>query len=372
MSLFVPREIYVEEAVADLPFTRQVIDRCIGVPVRSVPCARELIAAFQQAPPPGFSGKRCLLLCRNRGRFIEPCPGTAPPYRCCRYVILNTGTGCPLDCSYCVLQAYLNNPFITLFANRDELAGELSGGSLPPGALRLGTGEYMDSLALEHLTGTVSFAAQLLRRHPRLVLELKTKTTAIEALLEHDCSRCMIAAWSLNSLAVARAEEHGAAPVPERIAAAARLAARGYRVAFHFDPLIHHPGWQAGYRETIAMLAAAVPPERVAWVSVGSLRFMPPLKRIAEARFPSTAIYTGEFVPGLDGKMRYLQDIRLEMYREVIGQLRRWVPDGCIYYCMEHPRVWQQTMGWTPASNDEVKALLDARVRAPDTALPQS
>jgi spore photoproduct lyase len=134
---------------------------------------------------------------------------------------------------------------------------------------------------------------------------------------------------------------------------------KGYRVGFHFDPVIAYSGWKEGYRATVELLKKHIPPESVVWISIGSLRFMPRLKAIAHAAFPNTSIYTGEFVSGLDGKMRYVQEIRLELYTCLVGWLREYSKDILLYYCMESPSVWRQTMGSAPASNWELKKLLD-------------
>ena len=363
MSLFYPEKIYVEQDVGKLPLTTQIISRCSNVAVEEVPSAKELIAAFQKKQHALSDGKKVLLLAKNRGRFLEPCPGTKQEYRCCGYAVLNMGTGCPLDCAYCVLQAYLNNPLITLYVNTDDMLSELQGSTqLGRGKIvRIGTGEYMDSLALEHLTDFSHTILPFLRSRD-LILELKTKTTHIEHLLDLEHDGALMVSWSLNAEELTRTQEQGAAPVRERILAARTLVERGYRVGFHFDPLILYPGWQEGYRAVIGLLQEHIPAHAVAWVSIGSLRYMPALKQVAQERFPATKIYTGEFVPGLDNKMRYLQDIRLELYREVVARLREYAEDLCIYFCMEHPAVWQKILGYAPASNAAVKHLLDERV----------
>lgn len=358
---FLPDTIFVEQAAEPYPLTGYVLERCPGVPVVRVDDAAALIRHYQDDPPIGFNGKRSLLLCRNRGRFLEACPGTGRAYRCCQYLILNTGLGCPLACTYCVLQAYLNNPFLTLFVNRDDMLGELERSArLVPGRfMRIGTGEYMDSLALEHLTGFVPALAGFFRQRPQLTLELKTKTALTESLQEHDYSDVFIVSWSLNAEEVCACEETGAAGLSDRIMAARNLIDRGYRVGFHFDPLIAFEGWQQGYRATVELLKKHIPPERVVWISIGSLRFMPRLKHIAQAACARTAIYTGEFVHGLDGKMRYLQEIRLELYTQLVGWLREYSPDIRLYFCMESPYVWQRVMGASPSSNWDLKLLLD-------------
>ncbi|MCX8043510.1 MAG: DNA photolyase [Desulfobacterota bacterium] len=360
MQRFVPDHIFIEASVAQSILTRTVIDRCPGVPSTVIPDSRELIRAYRTTCGGGFE-KRSLLLCKNRGRFLEPCPGTRG-YICCGYMVLTPGIGCPLDCSYCVLQAYLNNPFITLYANQDDLFNALR--SVPQGIVRIGTGEFMDSLALDHLTDFSRTALPIVARIPGLVLELKTKTDNIENLLDLDHLGSYIISWSLNTESIAVSEEKGAATIQERIRAARRVVACGYRVGFHFDPLIVYPDCEVEYQNVISLLEENIPPDAVAWISIGSLRFMPHLKKTALQRFPSTAIFSGEFVPGLDGKMRYLQEIRLELYRILITMLRQWSREVLIYFCMENDFVWQRTLGCTPGRQcSTLKEMLDQKTR---------
>lgn len=363
MKKFFPEKIFVEESVVELPLTQQILTRCQNIPIEKVPSAKELIRFFQKKRAADFDGKKSFLLCRNKGRFLEPCPGTKN-YLCCCYTILNTGTGCPLNCSYCVLQAYLNNPFITLYVNLQDMLDELESSTalLKRRIVRIGTGEYMDSLALEHLTDFTSFIQPFLRKRKGIVLELKTKTTHIENLQGLDHGGSLIVSWSLNTDEIAGNEERGAAPVKDRIEAAHFLIDEGYRVGFHFDPLIFYPGWEWGYREVVDLLAEQIPPSRISWISIGTLRYMPQLKPIGQKRFPDTRIFSQEFIPGLDGKMRYLQDIRIEMYSKMVSWLRQYSKDIFIYFCMESPTVWKRTLGSVPSSNGELKELLDQRV----------
>ena len=364
MTLFTPEHIYVEEEAAELALTRQVLERCPSVPVEIVPSAKQLIATLQKQREEAVRGKKKLLICRNRGRFLDACPGTRN-YRCCGYAVLTPGAGCPLDCTYCVLQAYLNNPLITLYANVQDMLHELeSAPEVLSGAIRrIGTGEFMDSMALEHLTDFASFILPFFRSRPGLVLELKTKTVQIEPLLKLDHGGAYIISWSLNTAGIVAAEEHGASGLDERIAAARKVIEKGYRVGFHFDPMMYHEGWEQGYRAVVELMAENIPPESIAWVSIGALRFMPQLKGIAQKRFPGTRIYTGEFVAGMDGKMRYLQEIRIEMFTKMAGWFQDLLPGVFVYFCMENELSWNKSFGYFPASNAALKSLLDQRLR---------
>ncbi len=55
-----------------------------------------------------------------RGRLLKSCPGTRH-YFCCGYRILHFGVQCSLGCTYCILQAYLNQPNLRLFGNTEEI-----------------------------------------------------------------------------------------------------------------------------------------------------------------------------------------------------------------------------------------------------------
>jgi len=60
-----------------------------------------------------------------------------------------------MDCTYCVLQGYVNVPAITVFVNVEDLLAELEvrWAEQPEQVWRLGTGEFGDSLALDGLLG---------------------------------------------------------------------------------------------------------------------------------------------------------------------------------------------------------------------------
>ncbi len=58
--------------------------------------------------------KESIRLLPFKGELFKPCPGTRN-YICCGYQILNGGTNCPLNCSYCILQSYFNKPSLRIF-----------------------------------------------------------------------------------------------------------------------------------------------------------------------------------------------------------------------------------------------------------------
>lgn len=354
--------IFLDATCLDYPLTRRIRERLSGTPEEIVQDPKTFLEEYRQKrTDPLGDGKRALWLTRQKGDFIKPCPCT-PHYLGCRYVTINLDLNCPLDCTYCILQLYLSNPLLTVFVNTPDLwleldafLGRRQGG--PP--VRIGTGELGDSLALDPITERSRELVPYFRQHPEALFELKTKSTHIQNLLTIDPAPNIVIAWSLNAPAVAQEDEGGAPPVSERIEAARRVVEQGFRTAFHFDPLIRHPGWKEGYAGVIRQLSARIPSDRIAWISLGALRFPPALKEIMAQRHPDSRLLYEEFIRGLDGKFRYFKPHRLEMLRFTAEQLReglgREVP---LYLCMESGEIWRRVLKKEPAGEEDIEGYL--------------
>lgn len=352
------RAVHLEPGAEHFSQTGRILDRLRGVPVHRV-AAPSMASKGPWVDP----DKETLRLLPFRGSVLKSCPGTRG-YICCGYQILQVGTNCPLDCSYCILQAYFNQPSLRVFVNLEQALEGIGQrmGECPEKIFRIGTGEFTDSLALDPVLGWTQILLPFISKTKNAVLELKTKTTEIGALLASGWRERVVVSWSLNSPLVAAREEKGAPGIRRRLLAARQCQEEGFALGFHFDPLIHHPDWSAGYRQTVEMMDQYIDPKGVIWVSLGSLRFMPHLKRVIRARHPDTHVLDGEFVPGLDGKMRYFRPIRSEMYHFVWEILKAWYRPLGIYLCMESDAVWQEALGWSPRNSEGLAAYLDQRV----------
>lgn len=364
MSFYSPTKILIEKGCEDLPYTREVLSRLADVPVEIIASTKDYLSKV-----PGISGaleegKRTLFLMENRGCFFKPCPGTRR-HLCCLYKVLHHAAGCPLDCTYCILQIYLNNPSIVYYVNLEDMKRELREvfSGTRGRVLRLGTGEYTDSLALEPLMQTTRQLQPLLLEFPDVYLEVKTKVADTSPVLGMEPVERIIMAWSLNPDSLIRKEEKGAASLGERLEAAREAQRHGHPVAFHFDPLLRFDGWEGAYREVVKRLGEAVDLSRAFWVSLGSFRFPPLLKPIIQERFPQAKLLFEEFITGEDGKMRYFKPLRIEMYKKIAGWLREACPEVFIYFCMEREDVWDEVLGYHPKNNLELKHMLDERCR---------
>ncbi len=357
-SLFRPNTVLVEDDAAGYPLTESILSRLPNAEVVVIkrPTSESLTLLGRQ-----FSSRTTLLLALHRGRFLKACPGTAESYRCCLYQILHLGLGCNIGCSYCVLQGYLNNPFITQFVNLDDAFAELDRELERPGVFyRIGTGEFTDSLFMDPLTDLAPRLLDYFGRSKNAVLELKSKSVAISGLLDYpgEIGETVVS-WSLNAPQVCAKEEGHAATIEERLTAAALCRQRGYRIGLHFDPLLYFSGWQDEYRKTVASIFDHLKGDDIIWISIGAFRFMPQVKEELRANHPQTNITAGEFIRGIDGKQRYFSAIRRQLYSFLVTEIKRYAPNVFIYFCMEDQYLWQDTFGFAPSDNQELSHWLD-------------
>jgi spore photoproduct lyase len=355
------RQLYVDAQVVNHPVAVDFV-RHMGLKANVVRDLSVLYDLSKEAADSWGRGKEVLLLTRNKGAFLKACPGTRE-YTCCGYQILHIGSYCTMDCAYCILQSYFHPPILQYFVNHEDLMAELDGAFGRPGIHRMGTGEFTDSLIWEQWSDLTPRLIDKFSGQSRAFLELKTKTTAIERLRGLSHNRKTILAWSLNTPRVIAHQERGTASLKARLRAASQCRAWGYPLAFHFDPMVIYPGCEDEYRQVLGELFATVPAEEIVWISLGTFRFMPALKPVIEQRFPQSRIVYGEFIPGLDGKMRYFKPLRTALYRFMAHSIWELAPGVTTYLCMEDEQVWRQSMGFAPQSRGGLPAMLNESAR---------
>ncbi len=366
MNPYRPHRIFVEESVTASRITTRVLRRLPQVPVEVIDSTESLLSKARRRSYSLSQGKRSLVLARHRGRFFKPCPAsqTRGEHRnvCCNYFVINYASNCHMECSYCYLQSHLNFPHLIVYANAGELLDELAAtlDTAPDRFFRIGTGELADSLALDPLTRYSRLLVEFFAGRPNAVLEFKTKSDCVDELLALDHRGRTVVSWSMSTPFIQRTEEHKTASVGRRLKAAARCVEAGYRIAFHFDPLIHYPQWRTDYKNLIDRIFDVLPAASVSWVSVGGLRMTGQLRQVIRSRFPTSSVPLGELVPSPDGKLRYVKPIRIEMYRQVVAWLRRRAANIPLYACMERPEVWPRIFQQPTPSDEQVAASVAA------------
>ena len=336
---FYPERIFIENASAGSLLAENVRRLYPDVPCEQIASLKDYRSAGRAAP--GL-GKRELFVAEQKWDFAKACPCTKGAV-CCDYHVINLGFGCPYDCSYCYLQHYTNSPGIVIDSNVEDFVEKFDEYLLGQAErlLRIGTGEFTDSLALDHITGYSKrlvpyFSAK------NVLFELKTKSDNVSNLIGLEHNGKTVVSWSLNPGSVVKDNELGSASLEKRLAAAKKCFEAGYKIGFHFDPIIYFPSWEKEYREVVDMMLEAVP--RIEWISLGTLRFHRSLKAAAEKRFPGAAFLYDEMLAGFDKKIRYHTALRAEIYKKMSSWINKGASGARVYLCMEPTAMWKEVL----------------------------
>ena len=358
-----PEILFLEEGVKEYSLAQEVLSRLPEVPQKEFRNISMLTEQMRSSQYDVFGeGKKHLALSRFKGSFLKKCPGVSPGMVCCNYYVVNLSKNCIYDCSYCFLQDFLgNNPMQVAYVNVEDLLGELEEvfTQYPDRNFRVGTGELTDSLALDAIVPYTAYLLPFFNQQSNAVLELKTKSDQIANLLDHSDPTNIIVSWSLNPQTVIDQEEKGAPSLAQRLESAKACLDKGYRIGFHFDPIILIPGWEDAYQQLVNILCDSLPIAKVEWVSLGSFRYRPSLKSIIKNRHPQTHLFTSEHLPSKDGKFRYLRPLRNHAYKTIRGYLKSRLEELNIYICMETQEIWEGVTGKTPRSDEKLDQFFD-------------
>ncbi|MFH1854113.1 MAG: spore photoproduct lyase family protein [Candidatus Omnitrophota bacterium] len=271
--------------------------------------------------------------------FFKRCPCTKKAVGC-GYNIFNLSFGCIFDCTYCYLQEYTNSPGLIFPANLDRFFNEF--GLYKRSGMRIGTGEFSDSLMLDNITEYCLPIVDFFKKHKDVTFEFKTKSKNIQNLLQARHSGNIVISWSLNPQRIIDENEFFTASLNDRVRSARQCVEAGYKVAFHFDPVMYFCGWREEYKKVTELLFGTIKPKDISWISIGTLRFNPRVKQIIESRFPANKILDEELVPGFDNKLRYPYGIRRQIYEHMLSLLSKYSKKIPVYLCMEDIFMWRE------------------------------
>lgn len=275
----------------------------------------------------------------RKSRFVRILRTTPAKTVCPNFYVLAHANGCAFSprCSYCYLKSsfgHLRQQHVFTNVGRmlEEVRPWIRKDDLE--SYVLNTGNLSDSLAFEdersilpQLVDVFREEAEAKGRPHALLLVTKGGTKECRTLFDMEPCQNVIISFSVNSPEAARKHERGAAPVGDRMKAAKRLKARGWRIRIRIDPMM------LGFDYTwIVEKVRRLAPERV---TLGSLRAEKNLYRHTKK-----GLFADLVKPEDDGRLalaRYPLDRRLALYRQAAKVLKDVCPMGL---CEEPPGVW--------------------------------
>lgn len=272
----------------------------------------------------------------RKSKFIEILRTTPVDTVCPNFFVLAHANGCTFDCEYCYLKSSLwhqgsHVAYSNVDAMREQVRKWIAKDDLE--SYVLNSGNLSDSLAFEsqrpmvrELIEEFRVAERSGRKHALLLLT-KGGMAECENLMELEPCANVIVSFSVNSPEAAARYEKGAASPQERLAAAAQLKARGWRLRMRVDPMIAGFEYQWTF-DQVRRLA----PERV---TLGCLRAEASLPKFAGAEL------FAELAPATKpkGMARYPRPVRMALYRQGVATL---LPICQVGLCEETPDVWDE------------------------------
>jgi len=359
-----PSEIVIHRKVENDPVTQSIISQCEGIPIKFVSDAKSK-SVVQASEILRASGDAMIdkILAGKQVLFISPVTGREvdlfeidddrmlwPHFSRLKYAM----NGCFYQCDWCYLKLTYRavRPFIIVRAEYDRITEKiekkLNNGSEPQ---FFNSGEFADSLSLEHLTGAARRFIPWFGTTENGYLFMLTKSDNVDEILNLQHNGHTIMAWSMNNELVSRKFETGAPSFERRLNAAHRVQEAGYPLRVRLDPIVPLNGWQEDYAETIEAIFEKVRPERI---TLGTLRFEDGFYKMRDSIFKSgpelpaiikdmqpmfePKLYPGRRRPSF-GKRSFSEEKRVEIFNFAINEIRKY-SDCKIALCKESANVW--------------------------------
>lgn len=281
-----------------------------------------------------------------------PCPRDGELTRCCNLRTLDAVQQCAFACAYCSIQSFYSSNEIRVLK---DLKQHLDTMVLEEGTWHIGTGQSSDSLLLGDDYGTLTALCSFAKKHPDVVVELKTKSARTD-WIGMDIPRNIVSTWSLNAETPASKEEHLAASPKARIEAAAKCAKAGHLVGFHIHPMVFFNGWENEYRDLVMALCDNIDPENAVMVGIGTLTFTKENLKTLRSSGRPTHVTQMPLAP-IAGKYSYDLGTKRKMFSHLYSCFPQdWKDKVFFYLCMEDPSLWEPCLGRSYPCNADFEA----------------
>jgi spore photoproduct lyase len=344
-------QIYLAKGSISTPERKQFVERicclyheaevkeCPDIPHNRIELSETDALALHRA------GKRTLVFgeLKTAVRFSQEEGNTCP-----NYWHFSPYGFCPHDCKYCYLagtQGVKFSPTVKIYVNLPEMLGEIYRVAQrfeKPSAFYLG--KLQDPLALDPLTSYSTVLVPFFAEHLLARLTLLTKSANVSRLLELEHGGHTILSWSVNPPEVCEIFEENVPSMEKRLEAMRSVALAGYPVRAVMMPIIPVEGWKDIYTAFTKRLIEDVPIQRLTLGGVciyrGARKLMERkmgLNNAISSHIEDISQRTG------DGRARYSQALRREVYSFITEAVRRIRPDLELALCLEELELWQNT-----------------------------
>lgn len=288
-----------------------------------------------------YQGKQTLVLGVHKSalRFSKEESNTCP-----NYWHFSPYGFCPYDCKYCYLAGTPGvkfSPTVKVFLNLEQILGQINKtASQLTESTAFYLGKLQDSLALDRVTGysriMVPFFAR--QKHARMVM--LTKCGNIDNLLDLDHNGHTILSWSLNPPEISEMFETNVPSISERISAMQKCAQARYPVRAVIMPIIPIDNWQQIYAGFLESLLQTVKLERI---TLGQICSYSTAMQLTESKLGRQNPISDQLekTKSRDGRVRFPEQLRLEVYEYLMKCIKQQKPDLQVGLCLEEEPVFK-------------------------------
>lgn len=324
--------IYIEQAVADHPRTAALLARYPRA--ARIDCERYGEIFNRKAQNFRLQKRRpALILAEKHSGRVLPAPARYALGAKYNYYFSHM-LNCPYDCRYCFLQGMFRSAHYVLFVNYEDFINDMQAvvdGS-PAKTAHFFSGYDCDSLALDPVTGFSRAFLPFFEKNKKALLELRTKSAQIRALIKRQPLANVVTAFSFTPARIAGALEHRAPGVGKRLRAMLELQQAGWQIGLRFDPLIYTADFRRQYAGLFKRLFERLDPALTHSVSLGSFRLPRDYFRGIERLYPDEKLFSSPLAE-TDRMVGYRADIRAELLDFCRTQIMRHVPAEKFFPC---------------------------------------
>lgn len=323
--------VYVESDVREHPRTLAVLKRFPKAKVVECEHYGEVFNVKSQ----NFRIQKqspCMIIAKKRNRLVLPTPegfGIGGEQNFYFSHMLN----CVYDCRYCFLQGMYHSANYVLFVNyesfQDAIWEQLQ--QVDDQAYFF-SGYDCDSLAYEPVTGFVENFIPFFKKHPKAILELRTKSTNIKSLLKYEAIPNCVVAFSYTPEEIAKEVELKVPAIQKRIEAMSQLAERGWRIGLRLDPLIYKHNFEEHYKSLIKQIFSKIKAEQIHSVSVGPMRFPTKMFQKLIKLYPKDKLLAQPMIKRKQN-MTYSEEKENAIKHFVLKELENYMNRALIFEC---------------------------------------
>ena len=265
---------------------------------------------------------------------------------------IHTARGCLFKCDYCRLQNVLN-----IMVNIEEFVEHLRPFMDTHAQTLYKWDSFSDILAFEPEYDAARPMGEFFGTQRKAFLMHYTKSDNVDILREIEHNGQTMVCWSLSAHTQSRVFEVDAATCEERIEAMRKCQEWGYHVRCRLSPVVPVVNWREENRAMLELLLSKVQPDVISLWSLNRFTEYEMLPRmldldLLEPSFVEAAWEARDEMAGrIYGPLPH--EKRAEIYRFLIGEIRRLSPQTPHSICLETPEMWQElgpVMGQSPVA----------------------